>query len=147
VKAGNTAAAGDQALVVSDPNVLSAVQSPIPAQGNRTTNIGTVDGGVNVTLTDCSGTVVTGGTAVNAFTAQTTLHGFVIANTDTSEVMWISFTTTAQASTAGSYPLAPATATTFAGLSSFASPFGMGTNHALSVVAATSAHKFSCTWW
>lgn len=102
---------------------------------------------VNVTPTDCSGTVVTGGTAVNAFTAQTTLHGFTILNDDTSEVAWISFTTTAAASTAGSYPLAPATATSFAGASSFTSPPGFGTNHALSIVGATSAHKFSCTWW
>jgi hypothetical protein len=102
---------------------------------------------VNVTPTDCSATVVTGGTAVNAFTAQATLHGFTILNDDTSEVMWISFTTTAAASTAGSYPLAPATATSFAGASSFTSPPGFGTNHALSVVAATNGHKFSCTWW
>jgi len=105
------------------------------------------NGATNVTATDCSGTVVTGGTAVNAFTAQTTLHGFTIFNTNTSEVMWISFTTTAAASTAGSYPIPAATATTFAGGGSFTSPPGFGLNHALSVVAATSAHSFSCTWW
>ena len=84
---------------------------------------------------------------VNAFTASGVKHGFVIANTDTTEVMWISFTGTATAGAAGSYPLAPATATTFSGLSSFSSPFGFGMNTALSVVAATSGHKFSCTRW
>jgi hypothetical protein len=128
------------------PNVVSiqgvSSGTTVPVSGTVSNN-----NAVNVTLTDCSGTVATGGTAVNAFTAQTTLHGFTILNTNTSEVMWISFTTTAAASTAGSYPLAPATATTFAGAGSFTSPPGMGTNHALSVVAATSAHTFSCTWW
>lgn len=108
---------------------------------------GTVSSAANVTLTDCSGTVATGGTAVNAFTAQTTLHGFTIVNTNTTEVMWISFTTTAAASTAGSYPIPSPAATTFAGGGSYTSPPGMGTNHALSVVAATTGHTFSCTWW
>jgi fibronectin-binding autotransporter adhesin len=120
------------------------VKGSIPAGTN---SIGTTQLPANVTATDCSGTVVTGGTAVNAFTAQTTLHGFTIVNTNTSEVMWISFTTTAAASTAGSYPIPAATATTFAGGGSFTSPPGFGLNHALSVVAATSAHPYSCTWW
>lgn len=120
--------------VVSVQGVTSG--TPIPTNG-----------AVNVTLTDCSGTVSTGNTAVNAFTAQTTLHGFTIINDDTTEVMWISFTTTAAASTVGSYPIPAPTATTFAGGGSFTSPPGMGTNHALSVVAATNGHKFSCTWW
>jgi hypothetical protein len=123
------------------------VASAIPAGTN---SIGSVNLAANVTATDCSGTVVTGGTAVNAFTAQTTLHGFTIANYDTShndEVLWISFTTTAAASTAGSYPLPAPTATSFAGFGSFTAPPGFGLNHALSVVAATSGHAFSCTWW
>jgi hypothetical protein len=34
VKAGNTAGASDVAMVVSDPNVLAAVQAPIPAGTN-----------------------------------------------------------------------------------------------------------------
>ncbi len=102
---------------------------------------------VNITLTDCSGTIATGGAAQNAFTAAATRHGFTIANIDTSEVLWMSFTTTAAASGTGSYPLAPATATTFASLTSFTSPPGMGINTALSVIAATTSHKFSCTVW
>lgn len=119
----------------------------VPGVNAFVTNSPTTNGASNVTATDCSGTVATGGSAVNAFTAQTTLHGFTIFNTNTSEVMWISFTTTAAASTAGSYPIPAATATTFAGGGSFTSPPGFGLNHALSVVAATSAHSFSCTWW
>jgi hypothetical protein len=123
---------------------ISAEQSAIPA---GTATIGNVNGAPNVTPTNCGGTVVTGGTAVNAFTAGATKHGFTIANIDTTEVLWISFTTTALASDTQSYPLAAATATTFAGLSSFTSPVGFGLNTALSVVAATNGHKFSCTWW
>jgi hypothetical protein len=107
----------------------------------------TTQGAVNITLTDCSGTIATGATAQNAFTAIAGRHGFTIANIDTTEPLWISFTTTAAASGTGSYPLAPADATTFANLSSFTSPPGMGINTALSVVAATTSHKFTCTVW
>ena len=131
-KAASTpAAATDIALVVDQrPGTTVATQ-----------------GQVNVTATACSATVVTGNTAVNAFTAQTTLHGFTIANIDTTEVMWISFTTTAAASGTDSYPIPAATATSFAGFGSFTAPPGFGLNHALSVVAATNGHKFSCTYW
>jgi hypothetical protein len=107
----------------------------------------TISNATNVTATACSGTVATGGTAQNAFTAQTTLHGFTIANIDTTEPLWISFTTTAAASGTDSYPLPAATASTFAGFGSFTSPPGFSLNHALSVVAATNGHKYSCTWW
>lgn len=37
VKPGNTAAAGDNAVVVADPNLLAAATSPIPGQANPTT--------------------------------------------------------------------------------------------------------------
>jgi hypothetical protein len=107
----------------------------------------TTQGAVNTTLTDCSGTIASGGAAQNAFTANAGRHGFIIANIDTDEVMWINFTGTAAASGTASYPLAPAAATTFSGLNSFASPLGMGINTALSVIAATTSHKFSCTVW
>ena len=107
----------------------------------------TTQGAVNITLADCSGTITSGGVAQNAFTAAATRHGFTIANIDTSEVLWISFTTTAAASGTGSYPLGPADTTTFSSLASFTSPPGMGINTALSVIAATTSHKFTCTVW
>src|SRR5258706_12139554 len=107
----------------------------------------TTQGAVNITLTDCSGTIAAGAAAQNSFTAASTRHGFTIANIDTTEVLWMSFTTTAAASRTGSYPLSSATAVTLTGLSSFTSPPGMGINTALSVIAATTAHKFSCTVW
>ena len=52
-------ATGNASLATIAPNS----SAPLPAQSNRTTNIGTVDGGVNVTPTDCSGSVTAGGTA------------------------------------------------------------------------------------
>lgn len=112
-----------------------------------TTNAVSAHGAVNVTPTNCGGTITTGGTAQNAHTAQSTLRGMTIANLDTSEVMWISFTSTAASADTQSYPLAPATATTFAGLSSYSTPLGYGYNTALSVIAATTGHKFACTRW
>jgi hypothetical protein len=120
--------------------------NPLPVTGGSAGSF-SVQSAVNVTPTDCSGTITSGGAAQNAISAGATLHGFTIANIDTSEVLWISFTTTAAASGAGSYPLAPATATTFAGLSSFTTPLGAGYNTALSVIAATTSHKWSCTKW
>ena len=137
------------ALVVA----LPAGSNIIGKVGIDQTTPGTTNGVVqnagpaNVTATDCSGTIASGGAAQNAFTAQTTLHGFAIANIDTTEPLWISFTTTAAASGAGSYPLPAATATTFAGFGSFTAPPGFGLNHALSVIATTTSHKFTCTWW
>lgn len=113
--------------------------------GAGTANVGNVGGTSNVTPVDCSGTITSGGTAQNAFAAQSTLRGYVIMNLDTTEGMWISFTGTAAASTAGSYFLG--TASTISGGGSFSSPLGYGQNTALSVVAATTAHKFSCTRW
>jgi hypothetical protein len=132
------------------PGTTNGVQvnAALPAGTNA---IGTITGNVNVTPTDCSGTITTGGTAQNAIAASATIHGFTIANIDTSagsgEPLWISFTTTAAASTVASYPLSAPTATTFAGLSSYTSPLGFGLNHALSIVGATTGHKFSCTTW
>ena len=131
---------GQKTMANSSPVVVASDQSAIPTTG-----------AVNVTPTDCSVTLTTGGTAQNAFTAQTTLHGFTIANTDNTtgsgEPVWFSFTGTAVANAAASYPLAAATATTYAALASYTTPPGFGTNHALSVIAATTGHKISCTWW
>ena len=134
---------GQQLSAASIPVVLPAAQITTLTPPTSVT----ANGAANVTATDCSGTVTSGGTAQNAFTAQTTLHGFTIVNIDTTEPLWISFTTTAVASGSGSYPLPAATATTFAGFGSFTSPPGFGLNHALSVIAATTSHKFTCTWW
>lgn len=99
----------------------------------------------NIGPGDCSGAITVGGTAQNAFPALRNRKGFQIVNIDTTEVMWINFTSTALAGGAGSFPLPPATITTFAFPGSYYSNIGFNT--ALSVVAATSTHKYSCTMW
>jgi hypothetical protein len=144
------AAAADGAatasLIAVLKGVLTAAQASVPAGSN---NIGNVNSASNVTLTDCSGTIATGGTAQNAFTAQTTLHGFHIENIDASagsgEPMWINETGTAAAATVGSDPLPAPSATTFTGMGSYYTV--NGNNHAVSIVAATTGHKYSCKWW
>lgn len=128
---------------------LAALLSISPASAQQQTLGGTtsVAGAANVTVANCSGTITLGGTAQAAFAASPTRHGFIISNIDTVEVLWMSFTGTAAPSGSGSFPLAPATATTFAAMASFTAPTGMGINTALSVVAATTAHKFTCSVW
>jgi len=101
--------------------------------------------GLNVTPIDCSGNIASGGVAQAAFAAGQAKNGFFIQNIDTTEPLWISFTTTAAASTQASYALAAATASTFVSAGSFYSPVGFNT--ALSVIAATTSHKYSCTRW
>jgi len=143
----------DAAATAGSTGTLSAklrlmttqLASIITNQGAPTTT--PIQGAVNVTPTDCSGTIASGGVAQNAFTANAGRHGFTIANIDATEVLWISMTTTAAASGTGSYPLGPADATTFTNLNSFTSPTGLGINTALSVIAATTSHKFTCTVW
>lgn len=96
---------------------------------------------------NCSGTVATGGTAVTPIAAGVVAHGFFIANVDTTEALWVSLTGTAAAATAGSFALPSGTATTFAGVGSFMTPPNFGTAAAVSVVAATAGHKFTCLLW
>ena len=135
-------------LIINGTSTVASsikINQAVAADDSRSTV--SSQGAANVTLVPCSGTITSGGNAQNAFAAQTALHGFTIANIDTTEPLWISFTTTAAASGTDSYPLPAATATTFAGFGSFTSPMGFGTNRALSVIAATTSHKFSCTWW
>jgi len=126
--------------------------TPLPVTGTVTTSgTQTVQGVTNVTPTDCSGAITTGGTAQNAFAANANIHGFTISNIDNTsgsgEPIWISFTGTAATGAAGSYPLAVGAATSFSGVGTFTTPIGFGSNKALSVIAATTGHKFSCTWW
>lgn len=137
-----------ESVSICDPNNPTHCAAP-DASGNLPTTGG--GSGANVTPTDCSGTITAGGTAQNAIAASSTIHGFTIANIDSTtgsgEPLWISFTTTAAASTAGSYPLAAPTATTFAGFGSYSTPSGFGSNHAVSIIGVTTGHKFSCTTW
>jgi hypothetical protein len=151
---GTFACTTQRALTIDTPTTNNALYAAITSQIPACTstpcfNIGNVYPAINVTLTDCSGTITTGGTAQNAFSAQTTLHGWHIENIDAAtgsgEPIWINETGTAAAATAGSDPLPAPAATTFTGMGSYYST--NGTNHAPSIIAATSAHKYSCKWW
>lgn len=101
----------------------------------------------NVSPVDCSGTIASGTVAQNAITASPGLHGFIIANIDATEALWVSFTGAAAVAIAGSFPVAAGSATTFANAGMFFSPVGAGFNGNVSVNATTSAHKFSCVKW
>lgn len=119
--------------------------------GSALADPGTADNKIgsaaNVSPVDCSGTVVTGGTAVNAIAASPGVHGFIIANLDVTEALWVSFTGAATVNTIGSFPISSGTVTTLAGAGSFSSIVGAGFNTNLSVNATTSGHKFSCVRW
>jgi len=110
-----------------------------------------VYGLANVTPNNCSATITSGGTAQTLITAGRAVHGFIIMNMDNTngsgEPVWISFTGTAAAGASGSFVLPAPVATTYAFPGSFASPLGFGSNQNVSVVAATTGHVISCTWW
>src|SRR5690349_10040797 len=86
---------------------------------------------------DISGTITLGGTAQSL---GTPLHGFLLCNPDPNEVLWFSMSTTAAANGQGSLSLAP-----MGGL--FISPPGLVPFAAISVVAATTGHKFTAVKW
>jgi len=141
------ATTGTATLIALIKGLITQVQASIASGSNI---IGATLTGFNVTPTDCSNTITTGGFPQAAITAQTTLHGFTIANIDTGhndEVLWISFTGTAAALGTASWPLAAPTASTFAGMGSYTTPPGFGTNHAVSIIGATTGHLYSCSWW
>ena len=95
----------------------------------------------------CSGTVTTAATPVTPIAAQKAQNGFFLQNLDTTEPLWWSVTGPAAASTPGSFVLAANSATTFTGATIFITPQRFVLGGALSVVAATAGHKFSCIYW
>jgi hypothetical protein len=122
-----------------------------PAFADPGTADAKVGGAANVPTVDCSIALTAGNTAQNIITAFPGLHGFRIMNIDAAagsgEPVWISFTGVAVAGAIGSYPLAAPTVTTFAGAGSYSAELGSGPNTSISVVAATTGHKISCTRW
>lgn len=129
-------------------SVLSAVQSAIPVGANV---IGAVFGAPNMAPTDCSGTIASGGTAQAIITANAAIHGFRIENIDNTsgsgEPLWISLTATAVAATNGSIPLQAPVATTYAAPGIYETPLGFGSSHAVSGIATTTGHKYTCFYW
>jgi hypothetical protein len=128
----------------------NAANGPLAGQSVLTVPIGQIGGEVNVPPTDCSGTITTGGTAQTLIAASATIHGFTLKNIDAStgsgELIWFSLTGTATATTSGSYELIPPASTTQDG-GSYTTPLGFGVNHTVSIVGATTGHKYTCTTW
>lgn len=99
----------------------------------------------NRVMTDCSGTITTGGTAQTIIPATTGVSGFYIVNLDTTEPLWLNIGGAATAGNQGSAPIVAGAATTYSGTGSFYS--GYGYNAIVSVLAATTGHKFTCKRW
>lgn len=90
-------------------------------------------------LKDASGTITTGGTQQTALAAQTGRKYLLIQNPSTaSEVLWINLTGNAAIDAAGSVSIEAGGALTFEGESQC--------SNAVSVIAATTGHKFTI-WW
>ena len=105
-----------------------------------------VIGAANRTPIDCSGTIASGGTAQSLLdAAKNDLHGFCIQNLDNSEFLYMNFNSAASTSAQGSYGLQPSSSTVQGG--SFCSPTGMGVKLNPSIIATTTGHKYTCTWW
>lgn len=150
VNVNNANTNGQASSANSTPVVIASDQSGIPVTVSSGTITATVAAPVNITETNCSVTLTAGTTAQNAFTASSTKHGYRIQNIDTTHIedVWFSTTTTAAPNTVASYRLAASpSANSTVQSSSYTSPYGEGVNTALSVVAATTGHLISCTYW
>ena len=137
--------------------IILKLCSPADAQQPQPSTTTQVVSPNKVTPTDCSGTITTGGTSqyliptVNPTNNPiTNIRGFMIMNVDTAaEGLCINFNPSgvgaATCSTTGYYYLQAATATASGG--SYSSQIGFGTNKNPTIVAATTGHKFTCTFW
>lgn len=115
-------------IVGVDGSTIATVANPFPVKAASTA------------LTDGSTTITTGGTAQNAFAAAAVVNGYEIVNPDATEDMWVSDTTTAVANGTGCIRVA-------ANGGAYSSPPGMKPSAAVSVVAATTGHKFTARRW
>jgi len=106
---------------------------------------------------DCSGTITTGGTAQSAIVFPDSqgfqqLNGVLLCNVDAAagsgEPLWVGLYVTAAAGGAGSLPLSAPTATSFAASNNcLLMSDGWTSRVPVSVVAATSGHKYFCARW
>jgi hypothetical protein len=90
-------------------------------------------------LKDASSTITTGGTAQSALAANPGRKYLLIQNPSTaSEVLWVNLTGTAVVDTQGSVSIEAGGALVFEN--------GFEPSNAVSVIAATTGHKFTI-WW
>jgi hypothetical protein len=102
-----------------------------------------VSSAVNVTPADCSGQATTGPVNITGL-GIATIHGFTIKNEDTTISLCMSLTGTAACAATGSYTLVGYAQP---GPSSYTTPPGFGSNHAVSIKAASGTPNYTCTFW
>lgn len=140
---GLTAGAGS-----SGTGNVSTLDNVIAAAGSPNTNVQTVQGITSMTPlavtgatgSDASTTVTTGGTAQNLFSNATPSNGFAVYNPDPTEDLWISMSTTASANGTGCIRVA-------ANGGGYETPPNMKPFHAISLLGATTGHKFTAVNW
>ncbi len=133
----------------STPNGTCSLISLTKRNNLDTVGVGTIQGNVNVTPTNCSISATSG--AQDLLPTSTTRHGYLITNIDATtgggEPIWISFTGAAGAAAAGSFPLPAPTAPSYTNAGTFSSPLGFGSNTIVSARVATNGHIISCVYW
>ena len=97
--------------------------------------------------TDCSTTITKGGQPQWLIGSGVAQHGFLIQNIDTREAMQFSLTGVVGSGLISAYILPPAQAKGFATSNMFSAPTSFDYTGAVSVVASTTGHKITCTWW
>ena len=103
VGSGNGIAVGVAAPSASSPVTLVSGSTYVVSAGGQVTPIGsapvTVSGSVSAitrgSLSDSSGTITTGGTAQTVFASNASRNYLLIVNNSSTDILWISFTTTA----------------------------------------------------
>lgn len=88
---------------------------------------------------DGSGTITTGGTAQLLFGGQTPASGYAIYNPDPATALWVSDSVTAAPNGVGSIYVPP--------LGGYETPFNYSPAGPVSLVSATTAHKFTARRW
>lgn len=125
------------------PNV-GCIPAILPIKSDGTVQTKTLDD-INTSLgagagSDGSSTITAGGTAQDLFASATPTNGFTVHNPDATEDLWISLSTTAVANGQACINIA-------AGGGSYTTPDFMRPFHAISIVGATTGHKFTAIKW
>jgi hypothetical protein len=119
--------------------VFVSAANPLPvtleASGGASTVIITGSPG-----SDGSGTITTGGTAQNLFTGATPTNGYAVYNPDPTNDLWINEGAAALANGSGSIRVS-------ANGGAYETPPGYKPFHAVSIVGAVTAQKFTARQW
>lgn len=139
------------------PVVSVSAVNPVPVTGNLTIGNATISGNVTVTqptasalngtmvivgstASDGSGNITSGGTAQNLFAGATPTNGYAIYNPDPTNDLWVCESTTAIANGSGSIRVS-------SNGGAYETPPGYKPFHAISIVGAVTAQKFTARKW